>query len=154
MEKITILIIVVAIIAIIVLLYFLTKPKNPKPIPPSPSNPPSPIPAPTPPAPVTDFTFYSEQNFKGDSVKIPGPGSYPVKKECTNSALPLLPFIPRSAKIPPGYKIGFKGGYGGLPDTPCGPNLYWVENNFNTLGSTLTSLIFTNYTGSIEVAQI
>jgi hypothetical protein len=70
------------------------------------------------------FIIYSDVNFTGESIELPGPGAYHLRPECGPGL--IIPFKPKSVKMPDRYRIGFLGHYGNPGDTHCGPSIKWV----------------------------
>lgn len=71
------------------------------------------------------FTIYSGTNYTGTAFNLAAAGQYPITQECVPGAA-IVPFKPKSCKIPSGYKIGLKGFYGNPGDTNCGPTISWA----------------------------
>lgn len=101
--------------------------------------------------PKEQFIVYSDVNFTGKSLELPGPGVYPLDPECGTGT--LIPFKPKSVKMPDGYRIGFKGWYGNEGDTKCGPSIGWATepSQFRNLTTVFSNWVYTNVGGSIVI---
>lgn len=99
------------------------------------------------------FIVYSDVNFTGESRQLQGPGEYPLDSEC--GAGTIIPFKPKSVKMPDGYRLGFKGWYGNEGDTKCGPSITWATDpsQFSDLTKAFSNWIYTYVGGSIVIEK-
>lgn len=99
------------------------------------------------------FIVYSDVNFTGESRQLQGPGEYPLDQSCGTG--PIIPFKPKSVKMPDGYRLGFKGWYGNEGDTKCGPSITWATDpsQFSDLTKAFSNWIYTYVGGSIVIEK-
>lgn len=101
---------------------------------------------------VSNFVVYSAANYGGTALSLQGAGTYPLTASCASGT--ILPFKPRSCKLPAGYKIGIQGYYGNPGDTTCGPSISWVTSNFDDMVKTLSEWVYQNVNGSVVIAAV
>jgi hypothetical protein len=97
------------------------------------------------------FVVYSDVNFTGSSLQLPGPGVYPLDPECGTGI--VIPFKPKSVKMQDKYRLGFKGWYNNKGDTKCGPSITWTTDpsQFSDLTKAFSNWIYTYVGGSIVI---
>ena len=97
------------------------------------------------------FIVYSGVNFTGESLELPGPGKYPLDPECGTGK--IIPFKPKSVKMPDKYRIGLLGDYRNPGDTKCGPSIIWTTDpsQFSDLNKAFTPYIYANVNGSVII---
>ena len=97
------------------------------------------------------FIVYSGVNFTGESLELPGPGKYPLDPECGTGK--IIPFKPKSVKMPDRYRLGLLGYHGNPGDTKCGPSIIWATepSQFRDLTTFFTPWAYANINGSVVI---